>query len=227
MKLTPLDIMFTLISGAAHDIDHPGNNNLFEIKTRSKMALLYNDQAVLENHHCASLFFMLEDEKLNCLVNLSAKDKVDGRKMIVDNILATDNSKHGVLQGEIKGVAESPEDKQELSGKNKGLILKALVHAADIANPTRPFDIAKKWSIQIVKEFFNQGDKESALGLEISMLCDRHTTNFAKSQIGFANFMIMPYFSILHQMFPKLDTIKKQIGDNVEVYKTLTDEYET
>jgi cAMP-specific phosphodiesterase 4 len=29
------------------------------------------------------------------------------------------------------------------------------VHAADIGNPTRPFDIAKKWAEQIVKEFFD------------------------------------------------------------------------
>lgn len=26
------DILFTILSGAAHDMDHPGNNNLFEIK---------------------------------------------------------------------------------------------------------------------------------------------------------------------------------------------------
>jgi hypothetical protein len=26
------DVLFTLLSGAAHDMDHPGNNNLFEIK---------------------------------------------------------------------------------------------------------------------------------------------------------------------------------------------------
>jgi len=42
------------ISSAAHDVDHPGNNNIYEIKTKSKLATLYNDQAVLENHHCAT-----------------------------------------------------------------------------------------------------------------------------------------------------------------------------
>jgi hypothetical protein len=51
-----------LISAAAHDVDHPGHNNLFEIKTKSKLATLYNDQAVLENHHAATFFFLLEDE---------------------------------------------------------------------------------------------------------------------------------------------------------------------
>ena len=59
--MTNNDIFFTLISGAAHDMDHPGSNNLWEIKTKSKLALLYNDQAVLENHHAASFFFLLEN----------------------------------------------------------------------------------------------------------------------------------------------------------------------
>ena len=58
--MTANDIFFTLISGAAHDMDHPGTNNLYEIKCKSKLAHLYNDQSVLENHHAASFFFLLE-----------------------------------------------------------------------------------------------------------------------------------------------------------------------
>ena len=41
--MTQQDIFFTLLSGAAHDMDHPGNNNMFETKNRSKLAILYND----------------------------------------------------------------------------------------------------------------------------------------------------------------------------------------
>ena len=59
-------------------------------------------------------------------------------------------------------------------------MLKALVHAADVSNPTRPFDISKLWADAITKEFFLQGDREKEIGLEISYLCDRHTSNFAK-----------------------------------------------
>ena len=41
--MTDLDVFIVLVSAAAHDMDHPGNNNVFETKTRSKLALLYND----------------------------------------------------------------------------------------------------------------------------------------------------------------------------------------
>jgi hypothetical protein len=155
--MTEEDIFFCLLSGAAHDMDHPGTNNAFEVKCKSKMAILYNDQAVLENHHAASFFFMLDNinDDCNIMFSFDEKMKVAGRKMILENILGTDMTKHGAIQGEVKMIAGLPEGEKELTGKNKAYLLKALVHAADIGNPTRPFEIAKKWGVNIVKEFFH------------------------------------------------------------------------
>jgi len=59
--MSDLEVFATMISGAAHDMDHPGTNNVFESKTRSKLSILYNDNAILENHHAASFFFLLEN----------------------------------------------------------------------------------------------------------------------------------------------------------------------
>ena len=126
----------------------------------------------------------------------------------------------------MKAIAGAAPEERKLAAENKGVVLKALVHAADLGNPTRPFEIAKQWGVNIVKEFFDQGDKERALGLEISMLCDRKTTNFAKSQIGFLNFMILPYFSCLESILPKMECMTTNIKNNVEEYKHLVDQYE-
>lgn len=38
--------------------------------------------------------------------------------------------------------------------KHKPDIMKALVHAADIGNPARPFDLCKQWAFKILQEFF-------------------------------------------------------------------------
>lgn len=93
------------ISSAAHDVDHPGNNNVFETKTKSKLALLYNDQAVLENHHAASFFFLIDgDEQCNIFSQMPTEDYNKMRKYIVDNILYTDMSKHFQFMGEIKAM---------------------------------------------------------------------------------------------------------------------------
>ena len=64
--MTDNDIFFSLLSGAAHDMDHPGTNNAFEVKMKSKLALLYNDQSVLEHHHAASFFFLLDNVNYDC-----------------------------------------------------------------------------------------------------------------------------------------------------------------
>ena len=42
-KFNNLELASLFISAAAHDVDHPGHNNMFEQKTRSKLATLYND----------------------------------------------------------------------------------------------------------------------------------------------------------------------------------------
>lgn len=48
-----------LISALAHDIGHPGNNNDFEIKMMSDLAIRYNNKSVLENFHCNTLFIII------------------------------------------------------------------------------------------------------------------------------------------------------------------------
>ena len=79
--------------------------------------------------------------------DLPKKETLDGRKLILENILGTDMSKHGVVQSEMKAISELPEEERLLDTKNKNTFLKALVHAADVGNPTRPFSIAKPWGV--------------------------------------------------------------------------------
>lgn len=90
------------------------------------------------------------------------------------------------------------------SSKHKPDIMRALVHAADVGNPARPFDLCKTWALRILSEFFAQGDRERSMGLEVSMLCDRKTTNIGKSQVGFIDFVIKPYFDAMVCVLPEM-----------------------
>ena len=43
LKLTPVEHIGAIVAAIAHDLDHPGFNNQFLVKTRDEIALLYND----------------------------------------------------------------------------------------------------------------------------------------------------------------------------------------
>lgn len=51
-----LDEATSLISAAAHDVDHPGRSSAFLSNSDNGLAVLYNDVSVLESHHAALTF---------------------------------------------------------------------------------------------------------------------------------------------------------------------------
>jgi hypothetical protein len=56
---------------------------------------MYNDKSVLENHHAAASWRLLKsDDKYNFLCNLEPDEWKRFRVLIMENILATDLSKH-------------------------------------------------------------------------------------------------------------------------------------
>ncbi|KAA0183449.1 hypothetical protein HAZT_HAZT007464 [Hyalella azteca] len=54
--LTDIEILATLVAAMVHDYEHTGTTNNFHVMSGSDTALLYNDRAVLENHHISAAF---------------------------------------------------------------------------------------------------------------------------------------------------------------------------
>ena len=50
------------------------------------MALLYNDESVLENHHLAVAFQLLQHEGCDIFENLSKKERQTLRKMMIEMV---------------------------------------------------------------------------------------------------------------------------------------------
>jgi len=89
-----LDMLAILVACLAHDVDHPGNNNAFEIRMNSAFAIKYNDVSVLENHHLTTLFGMLRKPGCNILAKLSVPQFRTARSRMVKGVLATDMDFH-------------------------------------------------------------------------------------------------------------------------------------
>lgn len=94
--LSPLDQAACLISAAVHDVDHRGKTNQFLCNSFDTLALLYNDKAVLENHHAATAFRLtLElDPKFNIFLNLEESQFKELRAIVIEMVLATEMSQH-------------------------------------------------------------------------------------------------------------------------------------
>uniref|UniRef100_A0A3B1J470 Phosphodiesterase n=1 Tax=Astyanax mexicanus TaxID=7994 RepID=A0A3B1J470_ASTMX len=83
---TDLEILASLFAAAIHDVDHPGVSNQFLINTNSELALMYNDESVLENHHLAVGFKLLHQENCDIFQNLSKRQRQSLRKLVIDMV---------------------------------------------------------------------------------------------------------------------------------------------
>lgn len=102
----------------------------------------------------------------------------------------------------------------------------SLVHASDISNPIKPFEIYYQWADRILTEYWNQGDKEKEAGLQISYLMDRYTVNTSKSQIGFIDVLVLPLYEVASKFLPDLSIAIKNMEENKNKWKEKIDYYE-
>nr|XP_015204572.1 PREDICTED: cAMP-specific 3',5'-cyclic phosphodiesterase 4A isoform X4 [Lepisosteus oculatus] len=224
---TDLEILAALFAAAIHDVDHPGVSNQFLINTNSELALMYNDESVLENHHLAVGFKLLQEENCDIFQNLSKRQRQSLRKMVIDMVLATDMSKHMSLLADLKTMVETK--KVTSSGvllldhyTDRIQVLRNMVHCADLSNPTKPLELYRQWTDRIMEEFFRQGDKERERGMEISPMCDKHTASVEKSQVGFIDYIVHPLWETWADLVhPDAQEILDTLEDNRDWYQSM------
>ncbi|XP_068582705.1 3',5'-cyclic-AMP phosphodiesterase 4C-like isoform X2 [Cebidichthys violaceus] len=221
---TDLEILAALFAAAIHDVDHPGVSNQFLINTNSELALMYNDESVLENHHLAVGFKLLHQEHCDIFQNLTKRQRQSLRKLVIDMVLATDMSKHMTLLADLKTMVETK--KVTSSGvllldhyTERIQVLRNMVHCADLSNPTKALPLYRQWTERIMEEFFRQGDKERERGMEISAMCDKHTASVEKSQVGFIDYIVHPLWETWADLVhPDAQELLDTLEENREWY---------
>ncbi|XP_075919757.1 3',5'-cyclic-AMP phosphodiesterase 4C-like isoform X2 [Petromyzon marinus] len=222
---TDLEILAALFASAIHDVDHPGLSNQFLISTNSELALMYNDESVLENHHLAVGFKLLQEENCDIFQSLGKKQRQGLRKMVIDMVLATDMSKHMNLLADLKTMVETK--KVTSSGvllldnyTDRIQVLQNMVHCADLSNPTKPLALYQQWTGRIVDEFYGQGDRERERGIDISPMCDRHSASVEKSQVGFIDYIAHPLWETWADLVqPDAQEMLELLEENRDFYQ--------
>eukprot|EP01052_Picozoa_sp_SAG31_P040910 SAG31_NODE_6053_length_2190_cov_3.450024_4_plen_187_part_00 len=161
----------------------------------------------------------MRDAKLDMLAGLTDEQKCEIRKKMISLFLATDMTQHFEIFNKFKTRVEAeqffvaPADAAADAGpsnEDRQLLMDVLLHAADLSNPARPFELASKWGTAICEEFYQQGEMEKRMGVPVSPMCARPEggntlKNIAPSQIGFGQFVIAPFFGALVKGLEKGD----------------------
>nr|XP_018667621.1 cAMP-specific 3',5'-cyclic phosphodiesterase 4C isoform X2 [Ciona intestinalis] len=221
---TDLEVLAALVASAMHDVDHPGLNNQYHCANSTELAIMYNDECVLENHHLAVGFKLMQQDHCDVFEHFTQKQWQSLRKMAIDMVLATDMSKHMQLLANLKTMVETK--KVAASGvlmldnyTDRIQVLQNMVHCADLSNSSKPIEAYKQWVARLIDEFWMQGDVEREAGLEISPLCDRHNTSIERSQVMFIDFVVHPLLETWADLVnPYAQDIINQLASNREYY---------
>ncbi|KAM6978115.1 high affinity 3',5'-cyclic-AMP phosphodiesterase 7A isoform 2-T2 [Aplochiton taeniatus] len=191
-SLTSCDILLGVLAAATHDLDHPGVNQPFLIKTNHYLATLYGNTSVLENHHWRSAVGLLRESGL--FSHLPTEDSLNMERQLGSLILATDISRQNDYLSQFRRHLDQ-EDLCLSNASHRHFLLQMALKCADICNPCRPWELSKQWSQKVTEEFFVQGDIEKKHKLEVSPLCDRDINSVGNIQIGFMTYVVEPLFA--------------------------------
>jgi hypothetical protein len=237
LKLESIDVVSCLIAALVHDIGHPGFNNNFMINSKSDLAMVYNDQHVLENFHAAEGFRILTTSNTNIFNKLEKSQFAHLRKRFIQMILSTDPSSHSKIKSLVnnklvlKEVKNGENVENLVSNEKMGNkmyddqqeILDLLISFCDTSHSCRKFEVTFNWSTRLMEEFWHQGDVEKELNIPVSFLCDRVDAYVGKGQVGFIQFIITPGVTSLVTMCPSLDFLMVNLKDNIKKWQEYID----
>ena len=208
-KVDNIDICSLILSCMCHDFKHFGLNNNFLKLTKHKLAIRYNDISILENMHISETFKLINSNPdCNIFFDVDKTIYEKMRKKMIACVLSTDMFYHSNHTQFMKDLIAKKDIKQEDNQQYMNL----LIHAADISNPTKPFNIYLKWAKLVLEEFCQQGDKEKALGLVCT--CDRKKVKLNTNQIGFIDYVVEDFVSSFVKIFPSLKFLHDNLVDN-------------
>lgn len=148
------------------------------------IAVTYHNTSPLENVHAAVLVRLMLQPSLNFLSHLAPDVLKNVRKYAVSAILHTDPVSHRShmdawaghvpkWQRTVASVQSTVPVGTDLSTDEIHSVLGMVLKCADVGHMAQPFEQHRHWVAQLTEEFYQQGDREKALGMAPLPFMDR------------------------------------------------------
>ncbi|XP_037296198.1 LOW QUALITY PROTEIN: cAMP and cAMP-inhibited cGMP 3',5'-cyclic phosphodiesterase 10A [Manduca sexta] len=196
-----------MLSGLCHDVDHPGYNNNFLTLCKHPLAHMYKS-SMLEYHHYFLAKKIIEDKNILSKIPIVDRDRI--MEEIKYDILCTDLAVYFQVRAQLTPILG--DHSFDWTNNNHRRMLKGiLMTTSDLSGSCKPFGVSKAITETVYEEFYNQGDKERAMGYTpLSMMDRRRSINQPAEQIQFLSVVVLPCLLLLQNVFPNT----AQLTDN-------------
>lgn len=215
------DLMAIFVAAFCHDMNHNGRTNDFHIRYRTSIAMLYNDQSVLENMHAAACFDTMRRPGHDILEHTSPEAYRYIRKSIIRAILATDMHNHAAIVTQLHEKLTLDAFNSE-DDTHKELLINAIVHSADISGPALSEELHFRWAHRLLLEFNMQYDEELALGMSPTPYMNARpgSLEICKLNLAFIDSCVFPLWSIMSTFLDGLEGCMANIQTNRTAWTT-------
>ncbi|CAG9322062.1 unnamed protein product [Blepharisma stoltei] len=217
------EIYAQLIAALCHDIGHTGHTNNFEINRASQYAITYNDKSVLENHHSALTFHILQNDSCNILEGVPTNMLKGVRKLMIRCILDTDMAIHfnmiSNMSNRFKDLNERPLGSIDDDCEKTAAFI---IHVADLAHSAKNNQTYTMWSKLVCEEFYKQYREEVAncLPLTEHMKDINQPLIYYKNEIGFLKVVAKPLWDCVGLwLSPEINFCIENVNENIKNYE--------
>lgn len=202
------------LAATVHDAGHLGYTNDFLVRSHHEYALNFNDSSPNESTHASTAFKILFD-KDNFLEGLAPDRFWLFRQTVIALVLGTDMAKHHATVSRLRA-----RDFADVSSGDLQVILLAVMKCADLSHVFMPFPDHQLWSRRLQHELFREGDRWQELGWQPPSLMRRDSPdNFASSQLGFFQFLVIPFVEAFVLLLPSASWLLQAAEGNLRAWK--------
>lgn len=213
--MTRIEVLAMIFAAAVHDLDHPGMNNDFMVRSMDRLAIRYNDAAVLESHSCALAFEYLQEEDYDVFSKLDKANFRRLRHLVIVMVGATDMGQHFEFVYKLSAICSKYSDSEvvknldmqvlKLIPEERETLFCCTLKLADLGHLRATREVHQAFSFGLRDEFTRQGERMAELNMTVPDMCLRKSIPlFAKGQVGFFNFIGLPFIHLWSKLFPSV-----------------------